>query len=60
MFSTIHVALMLLIMTMNGWVVIAILIGSTVGYWLNATKGRKDVVKEGCGESSAPVNCCAN
>ena len=41
-FSTLHVSLMLLIMTMNGWVIIAILIGSTIGYYLNAKNQPKD------------------
>lgn len=49
MYATIHVAVMLLVMTMNGFVIISILMGLTLGYTMHAAEKT---------ESDLPVNCC--
>lgn len=49
-YSTLHIATMLLIMTMNGYVIIVMLVFMTLSYFFF---GGKDY------DSNMPVNCCA-
>jgi|688.fasta_scaffold825946_1 hypothetical protein len=50
-YSTIHIATMMLIMTFNGYVVIAVMVGLTLGYAIFGMECDKD--------KTVPVNCCA-
>ena len=50
-YSTLHISTMLLIMTMNGYVVLTMLIAMTISYFFF---GGKDL------DGGMPVNCCAS
>jgi hypothetical protein len=50
-YSLFHIATMMLIMTYNGYVVIAVIVGLTLGYALFGMECDKD--------KNVPVNCCA-
>lgn len=46
-----HIATMMLIMTYNGYVIIMVILGLTIGYTLSGADSDN--------EKSIPVNCCA-
>jgi mannose/fructose/N-acetylgalactosamine-specific phosphotransferase system component IIC len=50
-YSGLHVATMLLIMTMNGYVIVAMILSMTIAYFFI---GGKDTDKD------MPINCCAS
>jgi hypothetical protein len=50
-YSLVHIATMMLIMTFNGYVVIAVMVGLTLGFALFGMECDKD--------KNVPVNCCA-
>jgi hypothetical protein len=50
-YSSVHIATMMLIMTFNGYVVIAVMVGLTLGYAIFGMECDKD--------KNVPVNCCA-
>lgn len=50
-YSLLHIATMMLIMTYNGYVVIAVIAGLTLGYAIFGMECDKD--------KNIPVNCCA-
>lgn len=50
-YSILHIATMMLIMTYNGYVVIAVMVGLTLGYAIFGMECDKD--------KNVPVNCCA-
>lgn len=51
LYSAMHILTMMLIMTYNGYVVIAVMVGLTLGYALFGMECDKD--------KNVPVNCCA-
>ena len=50
-YSCMHILTMMLIMTYNGYVIIAVILGLTVGYTYFGMEVDKD--------KNIPVNCCA-
>lgn len=50
-YSLLHIATMMLIMTYNGYVVLAVLAGLTLGFAIFGMECDKD--------KNVPVNCCA-
>jgi hypothetical protein len=51
LYSAMHILTMMLIMTYNGYVVVAVMVGLTLGYALFGMDCDKD--------KNVPVNCCA-
>lgn len=50
-YSSFHIATMMLIMTYNGYVIIAVIVGLALGYAIFGMECDKD--------KNVPVNCCA-
>jgi len=50
-YSCLHILTMMLIMTYNGYVIIMVIVGFTIGYTLFGMEVDKD--------KNLPVNCCA-